>query len=128
MHLLGIHLYQLERLTSQEDVVRIMQMIHVIPQEATILTFSSLDAPWLVGYTKNQVIAPGVFDTDPWPDFFWRSVVQGDSQELLHTFFSAIELDIYVYSHPDDAGFVYNLLSTHSGTTQLTPRLWKINR
>ncbi len=116
-------MHALHKPLLETDIIQIMRIDTISPQPGYILTVSSLDAPWLVGYTKHRVIAPGVFDTDPWPDFFWKYTLTKETPEIEEIFMSALPRPLYFYQNNPHTHLYFE-----STLQKYAPQLWIVEK
>jgi len=84
------------RLVSDNDLMDIQWMADNIKSESYILT-TAYDAPWVLGWGKHPVIAPGLFQWDKYTEEEWNDFLKtSDSQQAVE-FMSKYGEDIYIY-------------------------------
>lgn len=84
------------RLVSDSDLLDIQWMADNIRPQRYILT-TAYDAPWVLGWGKHPVIAPGLFHWDRNTQEEWNDFLKTSDSKQAAEFMSIYEEDIYIY-------------------------------
>ncbi|MGE0793630.1 MAG: hypothetical protein AB7V77_05630 [Candidatus Woesearchaeota archaeon] len=71
--LIVIHSFNSKALISDEEFAKIKTFDYILPSDAVVMSISSSYSPWLKGYVHREVIAPGLFDNNPWDKSEWET-------------------------------------------------------
>lgn len=117
------HVYLFSPIISLEELNSIKSLEQQLPEESIIVSYSSVFAPWLLGFSgNNTIIAPGVFDANKW-DFntwqiFWSSkdVIE---RERIFDMYDAKEIYVFTGNEQTDILFFGD-----KHMIKLNPSLW----
>jgi len=84
------------RLVSDSDLLDIQWIADNIRPQRYILT-TAYDAPWVLGWGKHPVIAPGLFHSDRNTQEEWNDFLKTSDSKQAAEFMSIYEEDIYIY-------------------------------
>ncbi|MBP9760698.1 MAG: hypothetical protein KBD15_00455 [Candidatus Magasanikbacteria bacterium] len=108
----------------QQMIIEIEQFGAAIPSQSTILSMSSEEAPWLLGFAgPHTIIAPGVFDANRWSEEEWYTFWTTKDLNIRHTLFDRYEKNsIYIFS--PNTNKTHALFVNDPSITQLSPFVW----
>jgi len=80
-----------------EEELKIIESLQSVEENSFIMATSSYYSPWLLGYSKRRVIAPGLFDYNMWDvkkwNEFWNTTDTDRAVNILHDY----EKPLYVF-------------------------------
>lgn len=109
---------------NQDMIVQIQQFGAAIPPQSTILSMSSEEAPWLLGFAApHTIIAPGVFDANKWSEEEWYTFWTTKDATMRQTLFNRYEENtLYIFSPLTTK--TQALFDGDTSITQLSPFVW----
>lgn len=91
---------------SRQELWNIQDMSSIVPKEAPLILYSSISAPWVLGFSGHpydHIIAPGVFDSNRWTVNQWEMFWHDDDASRRAVLFDMYEEDVlFVYVPPAD--------------------------
>lgn len=89
-----------ESLISENTLSLIEKISEVTPPESQVISISSEYSPYLLAWSNRTVIAPGLFDNNPWNNGEWDLFWSTESKEETQTLASKIgtEEELYIFS------------------------------
>lgn len=120
----GSHVLHKEPLLTNDEMAAINEI--AVPVKARILTINPYYAPWLYGFTKQGVIAPGMFEHDLWNrekwDLFRKQADIAQQNEMLQEYKSQ---PLYIFVGERDSDFRLKL-EQNKKIQRINEYLWQV--
>ncbi len=112
---------------TQTQILEMQTLAKRIPQGSTLVSITSSDAPWLLGFASDHtIIAPGVFDANKWNYSEWQQFWSTTDIATRRTLFERYdEKEFYIYTGPRS---LHTLFMGDAHMEPLTPLMWKYSK
>lgn len=88
---------------SISELEDIKWIANKVPQNAYIFTTTN-DAPWLLGWTKHSIVAPGLFHWDKYTEKEWKQYLNAQNPENMFLRYNGSQIYLYNDLTTDNKG------------------------
>jgi hypothetical protein len=129
----GLYLFQATLFTpllSRNAMVRVHGLRTYIPSNSAVLSYSSREAPWLLGYVyPTPVIAPGMFEFHEWSYDDWMSFWRTTDEKKRHDLLDKYDFGtLFIFVGASDQFRVLDSFSKDKRLNKIDDGIWQYSQ